>query len=56
MMEPSRATVREAIRNGFPHDWERIFRDMKWDSGDGFWWIMYRGIFVGIEPDGYIHS
>lgn len=54
--EPDRNTVKEHIKKAFPNDWQRIIKDMKWSSLDGYWYIDYAGMHVGIEKDGYIHS
>ena len=53
--EPDRSTVLDALKRAFPHDWQHVYDTMHW-STDGCWLIDYRGICVGIEPDGYIHS
>jgi len=54
--EPDRETVADAIRRAFPHDAERVLRDMRWSSLDECWLVRFCGMTVGIEPDGYIHS
>lgn len=54
--EPDRKTVEEHIKRAFPHDWEKVMREMRWSSLEGCWFIIYAGMTVGIEKDGYIHS
>ena len=56
MEEPDRDSVLAAVKQAFPYDWEDVFERMQWSYIDGNWCIDYKGIFVGIEPDGYIHS
>ena len=55
--EPDRETVRGEVEKAFPYpEGVDVMRLMKWDGVMGCWTIVMRGIFVGIETDGYIHS
>jgi len=56
MPEPSRETVMTSLIRSFPYDWPRIIKEMKWNSIEENWTIIYCGMLVGIEPDGYVHS
>ncbi len=49
-------TCSEAIRNAFPHDAERIFLTIRYDTMNGCFMFNYAGMVVGCELDGYIHS
>jgi len=48
--------VLDAIRNAFPTDAESIIEQLRYHSLDGFWSFNRWGMFVGVEPDGYIHT
>lgn len=48
------ATVEQALRMGFPRSSESV--TLRYHVGDGFWSFVTSGMFVGIEPDGYMHS
>jgi hypothetical protein len=48
--------VIEAIVNAFPSEATRILSELHWHGRDNFWSFNMRGIFVGCEADGHLHS
>jgi hypothetical protein len=49
--------VLDAVFEAFPRDAEAILRDLRFHGGiDRYWSFMRWSMFVGVEPDGYIHS
>jgi len=60
MIEPDRQTVADAIGKRFEGDPiappATVLRDMRWDALSGCWMFHWRGMWLGIEPDGYVHS
>ena len=55
MTEPDRQTVADAVGRAFPDNPE-VLAEMRWDSICGCWMIQRWGMWIGIEPDGYVHS
>ena len=51
-----KAIVDEAIRKAFPKDAEEIIKEVRWDALQGCYFFNRWGMYVGIEPDGYIHT
>ena len=60
MIEPDRQTVADAIGQRFADDKltppATVLREMRWDALSGCWMFFWRGMWLGIEPDGYVHS
>lgn len=50
--EPNRRWVQQRVITALGED---AFKRMRWCS-DGNWGVEVHGMYVGIEPDGYIHS
>jgi hypothetical protein len=48
--------VENSIRDAFPHDADDVLSRMHWDDLHGCYMVMYKGLLVGIETDGYIHT
>lgn len=49
-------TVKNAIQEAFPNDYEAIIKSLIFNLRDNFWSFTRYGMFIGVEQDGYIHS
>jgi len=54
MEEPDRSPLESTVRRRYPdEEAEEILRRVQWDGLMGCWLYLWRGMTLGIEPDGY---
>ena len=57
MTEPTdRAPLITAITKRFPDRAQTLIALARWDPLDRCWHVDVNGMWIGIEPDGYLHS
>lgn len=44
------------LLNAFPNNAQSILQELKWSPLGGNYFFVRWGMYVGVEPDGYIHS
>ncbi len=48
--------VLKSILEHYPKEAGDIILDLKYSNLQGCWYFYLNGMYIGIEPDGYIHT